>query len=171
MLRERKNLKRLERTELEINKKVKLMSLENRLMEDLKTSMREKDTIRKNTITMIRAAIKQIEVDERRKPSDEEIIEIISKQLKEKKNVIEEFEKGNRQDLVDLTEKEIEILLKYLPEQLTEEKVRQIVNDTIKDLNATSMKDIGIVMKSVMPKVKGRTDGNIVSKIVKESLN
>lgn len=147
------------------------MSLEIKLMEDLKTSMKNKDTIRKNTITMVRAAIKQIEVDERRKVSEDEVIDIISKQLKEKRIVIGEFKKGNRDDLVELTEKEIEILLPYLPEQLTQEEVVKIVNDTIEELNATSMKDIGIVMKTVMPKVKGKTDGNIVSKIVKESLN
>lgn len=147
------------------------MSLESRLMEDLKTSMKNKDTIRKNTITMVRAAIKQKEVDERKKVSDEEIIEIISKQLKEKRNVIGEFRKGNREDLVELTEKEIEILIPYLPKQLSEEEVEEIVKDAIKELNATSMKDIGIIMKTVMPKVKGRTDGNIVSKMVKQNLN
>lgn len=147
------------------------MSLEAKLMEDLKTSMKAKDTVRKDTITLVRAAIKQIEVDERREVSDEEIIEIISKQLKEKKSVIDEFKRGNREDLVDLTEKEMEILLTYLPEQLSEDELRQIVSDTIKDLNATSMKDMGLVMKTAMPKVSGRADGNIVSKIVKDILN
>jgi uncharacterized protein len=148
-----------------------MMSLESRLMEDLKTSMKSKDTIRKNTITMVRAAIKQKEVDERKKVSDEEVIEIISKQLKEKRNVINEFRKGNREDLVELTEKEIEILIPYLPKQLSEEEVEEIVKNAIKEVNATSMKDIGLVMKTVMPKVKGKTDGNIVSKMVKQNLN
>lgn len=147
------------------------MSLESRLMEDLKTSMKDKDTIRKNTITMVRAAIKQREVDTRDKVSEEDIIEIISKQVKEKKNVVDEFRKGGREDLVELTEKEIEILIPYLPKQLTEEEVDKIVKDTIKEVNATSMKDMGLVMKTVMPKVKGKTDGNIVSKKVKENLN
>ncbi|MEW8972669.1 MAG: GatB/YqeY domain-containing protein [Tissierellaceae bacterium] len=147
------------------------MSLKNKLMEDLKTSMKNKDTIRKNTITMVRAAIKQIEVDERKELTDEEIIEIISKQLKEKRNVIGDFEKGGREDLVDLTNKEIDILLEYLPKQLTREEVEKIVSETIKEINATSMKDIGLVMKAVMPKVKGKTDGNIVSSIVKDILN
>lgn len=147
------------------------MSLKDRLMEDLKTSMKNKDTIRKNTITMVRAAIKQIEVDERKEVDDTEIIEIISKQLKEKRNVIDDFKRGERQDLVDLTNREMEILLEYLPEQLSEEEVEKIVKETIKDLNATSMKDIGLVMKTVMPKVKGKTDGNIVSNIVKKALS
>lgn len=146
------------------------MSLEKKLMEDLKTSMKNKDTIRKNTIILVRSAIKQIEVDERRDVSKEEIIEIISKQVKERRFAIEEFKKGNRQDLIDLTNEEIDILLKYLPEQLTEEEVEVIVSEAIKEVNASSMKDIGLVMKSVMPKVKGKTDGNIVSKIVKNKL-
>ena len=84
------------------------------------------------------------------------------------KEAIEEFKKGSRQDLVDLTENEIEILLEYLPKQLTEEEVEEIVIETIKEINATSMKDIGNIMKAVMPKVKGRTDGNIVNKVVKK---
>ena len=146
------------------------MSLIDRLMEDMKTSMRNKDTIRKNTITMVRAAIKQIEVDDRRILSDEEILEIISKQLKEKRIVIEEFKKGSREDLVELTNAEIEILLDYLPKQLSYEEVKAIVVETIAEVNATSMKDIGLIMKTVMPKVKGRTDGNIVNTAIKEVL-
>ncbi len=146
------------------------MSLIDRLMEDMKTSMRNKDTIRKNTLTMVRAAIKQIEVDDRRILSDEEILEIISKQLKEKRIVIEEFKKGSREDLVELTNAEIEILLDYLPKQLSYEEVKAIVVETIAEVNATSMKDIGLIMKTVMPKVKGRTDGNIVNTAIKEVL-
>ena len=146
------------------------MSLKEKLMEDLKTSMKNKETIRKNTITMVRAAIKQVEVDERIELDDEKIFEIISKQLKEKRNAIEDFKKGERQDLVDLTNKEIEILLEYLPKQLTEDEVKKVVLETIDEVNAKSMKDIGLVMKSVMPKVKGRTDGNIVNKIARKIL-
>lgn len=144
------------------------MSLKEKLMEDLKTSMKNKDTIRKNTITMVRAAIKQIEVDQRKDVQDEEILEIISKQAKERRLAIEDFERGSREDLVSQTEAEIEILLQYLPQQLTEDEVEQIVVETIKEINATSMKDIGLIMKAVMPKVKGKTDGNIVNKVVKK---
>src|SRR5690606_9966701 len=97
---------------------------------------------RKNTITLVRAAIKQIEVDQRREVSDEEIVEIISKQLKERRLSIEDFEKGNRQDLIDTNNKEIDILLNYLPKQLSEDEVEKIVDDTIKELGASSMKDI-----------------------------
>lgn len=147
------------------------MSLANKLMEDFKSTMKNKDIIRKNTIIMVRAAIKQIEVDERREVSDEEILDIISKQVKEKRFAIEEFRKGSRDDLVNLTEAEIEILLNYLPKQLTEEEVEAIVMETIKEINATSMKDIGLLMKTIMPKVKGRTDGNIVNRAIKKVLN
>jgi hypothetical protein len=147
------------------------MSLANKLMDDLKSSMKNKDTIRKNTITMVRAAIKQKEVDERITLTDEQILEIISKQLKEKRGAIEEFKKGSREDLVRLTESEMEILLEYLPKQLSEEEIEKIVRETIEEINATSMKDIGLVMKAVMPKVKGKTDGNIVNNIVKKVLN
>lgn len=146
------------------------MSLKEKLMEDLKDSMRNKDVIKKNTITMIRAAIKQKEVDDRSEITEEDIIDIISKQLKEKRGAIEDFKKGNRQDLVDLTEKEIDILLEYLPKQLSEEELEKIVAEAIKETNATSMKDIGMIMKTVMPKVKGRADGNMVNNIIKKIL-
>lgn len=146
------------------------MSLKKELMEDLKFSMKNKDSIRKNTITMVRAAIKQKEVDERVELKDEEILEIISKQFKEKKNTIDDFKKGERQDLVELTEKEMEILLEYLPKQLTEEEIKKIVKETIEEVEAKSMKDIGIIMKSVMPKVKGRADGSDVNRMARKIL-
>ncbi|NMA85902.1 MAG: GatB/YqeY domain-containing protein [Tissierellia bacterium] len=146
------------------------MSLKEELMEDLKTSMKNKDSIRKNTITMVRAAIKQKEIDERVELKDEEILEIISKQLKEKKNAIKDFKKGERQDLVEQTESEMEILLEYLPKQLDEAEIEKIVKETIEEVEAKSMKDIGIIMKSVMPKVKGRADGNTVNKIARKIL-
>ena len=147
------------------------MSLKKDLMDDLKTSMKNKDKTMKNTIIMIRAAIKQREVDERIELSNEDILEIISKQLKERRMSIVEFKKGNRQDLVDLTLDEIEILLKYLPKQLSEEEITEIVKETIDEVNATSMKDIGIIMKAVMPKVKGKADGKMVNKAIRQILN
>ncbi len=144
------------------------MSLKEILMEDLKNSMKNKNTIEKNTVTMVRAAIKQREVDERIELSDEDILEIVSKQVKERKMAIEEFKKGNRQDLVDQSNKEIEYLLKYLPEQLSDEELEAIVVESINDVNASSMKDIGMIMKDVMPKIKGRADGNQVNTIIKK---
>lgn len=146
------------------------MSLKDKLMEDFKNSMRNKDTVRKNTITMVRSSIKQKEVDERVELKDKDIINIISKQVKERKNAIKEFEKGNREDLVELTKKEIDVLLEYLPEQFTEEEVEEIVKEVIKETKASSMKDMGLIMQKTMPKVKGRADGSLVNKIVRKYL-
>ncbi len=147
------------------------MSLKDKLMNDLKDSMRSKDKLRKDAITMIRAAIKQVEVDKRIELGDEDVLEIISKQLKEKKASIEEFKKGNRDDLVTQTEDEIKVLLDYLPEQLSEEELRQIVENAISTLNISSPKEMGKLMKEVMPQIKGRADGKAVNKIAGELLN
>ena len=147
------------------------MSLKERLMADLKEAMKSKDKLRKDVITMVRAAIKQKEVDERVELDDADIENIISKQLKEKKSSIEEFKKGNRQDLVDQTNAEIEILLKYLPEQLSDEELKEIIKKVIDENEITSMKDIGKLMKNVMPLIKGKADGKQVNLIAKELLN
>lgn len=146
------------------------MSLKEKLMEDLKVSMKNKDKLRKDTITMARAAIKQKEVDERIELSDEQVIEILTKQMKEKKSSIEEFEKGNRQDLIDQTNSEINILLDYLPKQLTEEELTEIVKETLDECNINSPKDMGLLMKNIMPKIKGKADGKMVSKIAQNLL-
>ena len=147
------------------------MSLKDALMQDLKTAMKEKDTLKKSVITLVRAAIKQFEVDTRTEMDDEGILDIMAKQLKQKRDAIEEFRKGNREDLVEETENEIEILLSYLPKQLSEEEIRTIVKDTVSEVGATGPKDMGKVMSALMPKVKGKADGKIVSRVVKESLN
>ena len=147
------------------------MSIKEKLMEDLKVSMRNKDKLRKATITMVRAAIKQIEVDERIELSDEDVLDVLNKQLKEKNKSIVEFEKGNRQDLVDQTNAEIEILLDYLPKQLSDEELTGIIKTTIEELNLSSSKEMGLLMKNIMPKVKGRADGNMISKIAQNLLN
>lgn len=146
------------------------MSIQDKLMDDLKTSMKTKNKLRKDVITMVRAAIKQREVDERVELSDEDIIDIISKQVKQKKDSISEFQKGDRQDLVELTEKEIDILLEYLPKQLSEEEVDEIVKETIDEVGAESVKDMGKVMNGVLPKIKGRADGSLVNKLVRQYL-
>lgn len=146
------------------------MTLKDKLMEDLKASMKNKDSVRKNTITMIRAAIKQLELDQRKELEDDEVLEIISKQLKEKRNALEDFKKAERQDLIDLTEEEINILLEYLPKQLSDEELRQIVIKTLDELGAKDLKDMGKIMKSIMPKIKGKADGGRVNKIVREIL-
>lgn len=147
------------------------MSMKDKLMEDLKLAMKNKDKLKKDTITMVRAAIKQREVDERIELSDDDVIDIISKQIKERRASIEEFRKGDRQDLMDKASDEIEILLDYLPQQLTEEELIDIVKETINEHEIKSAKDMGLLMKNIMPKVKGKADGKMVSKIAQDLLN
>ena len=147
------------------------MSIKDKLMADLKDAMKSHNKLRKDVITLIRSAIKQREVDERIELTDEDILTIISKQLKEKKSSIEDFKKGNREDLVKQTEDEMKILLEYLPKQLSQEDLKEIVKDAIDKENISSMKDIGKLMKAVIPQVKGKVDGNAVNKIARELLN
>ncbi|QSX08392.1 GatB/YqeY domain-containing protein [Alkalibacter rhizosphaerae] len=147
------------------------MSLKEQLMADMKTAMREKDRIRKSTITMVRAAILQSEKDNKIELSEEEVLGVIAKQVKQRKDALEEFEKAQREDLMEQTNKELEILMDYLPKQLTEAEVKNIVSSTIDEVGATTIKDMGKVMGAVLPKVKGRADGALINKYVKELLN
>lgn len=134
------------------------MSLKQRLMDDLKEAMKEKDKLRKSVITLVRSAIKQYEVDHRVELDDESIIDIMAKQVKQKRDAIEEFAKGGREDLVDEAKAEIEVLMQYLPQQLTEDEITQIVSQTVDEVGANSMKDMGKLMGALMPKFKGRAD-------------
>ena len=146
------------------------MSLKEKLQEDLKSSMRNKDTVKKSVVTLIRASIKQYEVDNRVELDDEGIIDIISKQLKQRKDALTEFEKAGREDLVSETNAEIEVLKEYLPQQLSEEELNEIVISTISEVGATSMKDMGKIMSAIKPKVKGRADGKLINELVKKNL-
>lgn len=146
------------------------MSLKERLANDLKEAMKSKDQLRKNVITLIRSDIKQIEVDKRVELEEQDIIDVISRQLKQRKDALDEFHKGGRQDLVEQTEQEVQYLLQYLPEQMSEEEITNIVKETISELGANSIKEMGKVMAAVIPKVKGRADGKIVNQVVKQQL-
>ncbi len=147
------------------------MTLKERLMQDFKTAMKEKDETAKNTINLARAAIKQIEVDTRKELSDEEIIPIISKQVKMRKDALSDFEKGGRTDLIDAYNKEIKILETYLPEQLSEADIKKAVENVATELGITGGKEnMGKLMGPVMNKLKGQADGNTVKKIVMEFL-
>ena len=132
------------------------MSLKEKLLQDMKDAMKNKETIRKNTIQLVRSGVLQIEKD--------------NKELKKRRDSLPEFEKSGRMDLIENLNKEIEVLLAYLPEQLSEGEIKQIVQDTINEVGATTMKDMGKVMGAVSPKVKGRADNKIVSGFVKELL-
>ncbi|KNY28239.1 GatB/YqeY domain-containing protein [Pseudobacteroides cellulosolvens] len=146
------------------------MSLKETLLEDMKTAMREKDTLKKNAIQMVRSAILQVEKDSRITLDDDSIIDVIGKEVKKRRDSLSEFEKSGRQDLIDNLKTEIDVLLKYLPEQLSEEELENIIKETIQETGASSMKDIGKVMQAVMPKVKGRADGKIINQIIKKIL-
>lgn len=145
--------------------------LKEKLMEDLKTAMKEKDEIRKNTVQMVRAGILQVEKDKGIKVEDDKIIEIIAKGVKEKKDALVEFEKGKREDLVAQTNREIEILQEYLPKQLTPEEIKEEVQKVIKDIGATSIKDMGPVMKEAKARIGAAADGRSINEVVKQLLN
>ena len=147
------------------------MSLKETLLQDLKVAMKEKDTIRKNNIQLVRAGVLQIEKDNHVELDDEGVLDVVAKELKKRRDSLPEFEKSGRTDLIDNLNKEIEVLLGYLPEQLTEDEIKKIVEETIAETGASSMKDMGKVMGAVSPKVKGRADNRVVSGYVKELLS
>lgn len=146
------------------------MGLKQDLMQELKEAMQNKDVLKKETITMLRAAILQIEKDNLKELTDSEIQTVVAKEVKKRKEAIPEYEKGSREDIVETLKKEIEILSKYLPEQLTEEEVRKLVEEAVKATGATSMKDMGKVMANLREKTQGKADGKLVSDLVKEKL-
>ena len=142
--------------------------LKAKLMEDLKESMRNKDVIRKNTIQMVRAAILQIEKDKGIEVEDDRILEIISKEVKTKKDVLKDFEKAERKDLIDQTNQEISVLQEYLPKQLTREEVKAEVEKIIAEIGATSMKDMGTIMKEAKAKMGASAEGKTINEVAKE---
>jgi len=146
------------------------MSLKEKIAEDLKEAMREKDILRVNTLRMIIAAIKNYEVEKMRQASDDDVMVVLTKEAKRRKEAIEEYEKYGRSDLAEKEKRELEIIESYLPKQLTEEEIREIVMKTIEEVGATSIRDLGKVMGAVMPKLKGKADGKLVNNIVREML-
>ena len=147
------------------------MSLKDRLMQDFKNAMKAHDEVAKNTINLARAAIKQYEVDNRVELDEQGIIDILTKQVKMRKDALSDFEKAGRTDLIENYSREIEVLMSYLPEQLTEEEILKIVIDTKAELGIDGGKEnMGRIMGAVMPKVKGRADGGAVRKAVQSVL-
>lgn len=147
------------------------MSLKETLLQDLKAAMKDKDTIRKNTIQLVRAGVLQMEKDNHVELDDDGVLDVIAKELKKRRDSLPEFEKSGRTDLIDNLNKEIEVLLGYLPEQLTEDEIQKIVEETIAETGASTMKDMGKVMGAVSSKVKGRADNRVVSGYVKKLLS
>ncbi len=147
------------------------MSLKERLNDDLKSAMKEKDTIKKNVVQLIRAGVKQIEVDKRITLDDEGVTDVIAKQLKQRRDSLPEYEKSGRDDLISQLKKEMEILMSYLPRQLSHEELEEIVKEAVLATGAKTIKDIGKVMSYVMPKTKGVADGKEINAIVRSMLN
>lgn len=144
--------------------------LKDKLMEDLKKSMKEKDEIRKNTVQMIRASILQIEKDKGIEVDDEKILEIIAKEVKTKKDALVDFKRAERQDLIEQTNQEILVLQEYLPKQLTKEELKEKIEQIINKIGATSIKDMGIVMKEAKQEIGTAADGKSINDVVKELL-
>ena len=144
--------------------------LKEKLLEDLKNSMKEKNVVRKNVIQMVRAAILQIEKDKGIEVDDNKILEIIAKEVKTRNDSLVDFEKGGREDLVKQAKEEISILSEYLPKQLTREELKEKITKIVSDLGATSMKDMGIVMKEAKAQIGTAADGRSINEIVKELL-
>lgn len=148
-----------------------MSSIKETLQDDWKNAIKQRDKFKASVISMAKAAILMVEKSGVAEIDDNKVIEILAKEVKQRRDSLVEFENGNRQDLVDQTKAEIEILLQYLPQQLTEEEIRKIVMESAEKLGTSSIKDMGKLMADVRPKVNGRADGKVVSQIVKEYLN
>ena len=146
------------------------MSLNDRLNEDMKQAMRNQDKFRLSVIRMVRSSIKNIEIDQRKTLDDQEVLDVLNREIKQRKDSLQEFEKAGRQDLVDQLKQELDVLAVYMPQQLSEDEVKEIVQQTIQEVGASSKADMGKVMGALMPKVKGRADGKLVNQIVQQSL-
>ena len=142
--------------------------LKEKLMEDLKEAMRSKNEIKKNTVQMVRAAILQIEKDKGIQVEDDRILEIIAKEVKSKKDALKDFEKAERQDLIDQTNQEIEVLQQYLPKQLSREEIKVELEKIITEIGATTMKDMGTIMKEAKAKMGASADGKTINEVAKE---
>lgn len=144
--------------------------LRDRLTEEMKGAMKARDDIRLSVIRLVRSSVKNREIESRHELADGEIIEVISTLVKQRRESIRMFGEAGRADLVEKEEKELAVLLTFLPQQLTREEVESLVAKVVADCGAQGPKDMGKVMKAIMPHVAGRADGSIVSAVVKEKL-
>lgn len=148
------------------------MTLKDRLVEDMKVAMKAKEEgkVRLSVIRMVRAAIKNAEIDKKIEFNDNQVIEVIAREMKQRRDSLEEFQKAGRPEMEKALEEEMAVLMDYLPQQLSEGEIRKLVQETIAALGAQSPKDLGKVMGAVSPKTKGRADGKFVNLIVREML-
>jgi uncharacterized protein YqeY len=147
------------------------MSLEERLVEEMKQAMKSNDKLRLSTIRMIRSALKNKEIELRKKLEDEEVVKVIQVMVRKGEESVEQFQTGGRMDLVEKEKKELDILKSFLPQPLSQEEILKIIDQSIQETQASSLKDIGKVMKSVMPKIGGKADGKLINQLVKERLS
>ena len=146
------------------------MSIKDKLKDDLKSAMLEKDTIRKNVVQLIKAGVLQVEKDKKITLDDEGVLDVIAKQLKQRRDSLPDYEKSGREDLIAQLKQEMELLMEYLPAQLTHEELVEIVKDAITKTGASEIKDMGKIMAVVMPQTKGRADGKEINAIANEFL-
>ncbi|MDD4549485.1 MAG: GatB/YqeY domain-containing protein [Syntrophomonadaceae bacterium] len=148
------------------------MSLTEQLLADMKEAMKQREAgkVRLSTIRMVRAAQKKAEIDKGREMTDEEMIDIINREVKKRQDALPDYEKANRPESVKQLHEEINILQGYLPEPLSTETISVLIKETIEELGANRPQDMGKVMKTVMPRLKGRADGKLVNQLVKEML-
>lgn len=146
-------------------------TIKERLQEDWKVALKAKDKFKTSVLSTAKAAILLVEKTDDIKVEDAQAIEILAKEVKQRREAMLEFQKGNRQDLVDQNEAEIQILLEYLPQQLSEEELKQLVKDSAIEVGADSIKDMGKIMTLLRPKILGRADGKLASQLVKEYLS
>ena len=147
------------------------MSIIERLNEDVKIAMKSHDMFTLTVIRMAKGAVQLEAINKKKELTDEDVIDVISKQIKLRKDSISEFEKALRQDLVEQNLKEIEVLKKYMPEQLSNEEINKIIDEAFELIKPTSMKDMGKIMGEINPKIKGKADMSYVSSTIKEKLN
>ncbi|QGP92284.1 putative protein YqeY [Neomoorella glycerini] len=141
-----------------------------RLQQDMKEALKSHDKIRLQTIRMVLAAIKNAEIEKMHPLADEEMAAVIQREIKMRKEALEQFARGGREDLVRQTEAEIKVLEDYLPQQLSDSELRKVIRQTISEVGAQSSKEIGKVMAALMPKIRGRADGKKASEMVRELL-
>ena len=147
------------------------MSLEERLVEEMKQAMRSSDKLRLSTIRMIRSASKNKEIELRKKLDDEDILRVIQGMVRKGEESVEQFQAGGRTDLVEKEQTEIEILKSFLPQPVSQEEILRVIDQSIEETQASSLKDLGKVMKSVMPKLGGKADGKLINQLVRERLS
>lgn len=146
------------------------MSLDQKLLEDMKRSMKAKDKIRVETVRGLRAQLKNAQITKGEELSEEEVLQVLSNAAKKRKESIEQFTNVGRKDRADIEQQELDIIQEYLPKQMDQKEIDELINSVLMEVKPESMKDMGKVMSSIMPKVKGRADGKLIQQIVRDKL-